>query len=63
MIRISDEDFSLDEMVRAAKRDDAGAVVTFLGTVRDDGIIEMQLEAYREAALPVLEGIKEEAEI
>ncbi|OPX74829.1 MAG: molybdopterin guanine dinucleotide biosynthesis protein MoaE [Methanosaeta sp. PtaB.Bin018] len=63
LIRISDEDFSLDEMVRAAKRDDAGAVVTFLGTVRDDGIIEMQLEAYREAALPVLEGIKEEAEI
>ncbi len=63
MIKITEEDFSLEEMIRTAKRNDAGAVVTFLGTVRDDGIIEMELEAYREAALPVLERIKEEAEI
>lgn len=63
LIKITEEDFSLEEMIRTAKRNDAGAVVTFLGTVRDDGIIEMELEAYREAALPVLERIKEEAEI
>ena len=38
MIEITERDFSLDEMVKRAKRVDAGAVVTFLGTVRDDGI-------------------------
>lgn len=62
LIKITEEDFSLDEMVRAAKRNDAGAVVTFLGTVRDDGIVEMELEAYREAAQTMLEHIQEEAE-
>lgn len=62
LIKITEEDFSLDEMVRMAKRSDAGAVVTFLGIVRDDGVNMMELEAYREAALPVLERIREEAE-
>jgi len=38
MIEIIEQDFSLDEMIKKAKRTDAGAVVTFLGTVRDDGI-------------------------
>ena len=61
MIEITDGDFSLDEMVKRAKRVDAGAVVTFLGTVRDDGIKAMELEAFREAALPELERIRGEA--
>lgn len=61
MIEITEGDFSLDEMVKRAKRADAGAVVTFLGTVRDDGIIAMELEAFREAALPELESIRCEA--
>ncbi len=61
MIEITEEDFSLDELIRKAKRDDAGAIVTFLGTVRDDGIKKMELEAFREAALPELEQIAKEA--
>lgn len=61
MIEITENDFSLDELVRKAKSDDAGAVVTFLGTVRDDGIERMELEAFREAALPELERIRDEA--
>jgi molybdopterin synthase catalytic subunit len=61
MIEITERDFSLDEMVKRAKRLDAGAVVTFLGTVRDDGIKAMELEAFREAALPELEKIRGEA--
>jgi molybdopterin synthase catalytic subunit len=61
MIEITEEDFSLDEMVKRAKRVDAGAVVTFLGTVRDDGIKAMELEAFREAALQELESIRGEA--
>ena len=61
MIEITSRDFSLDEMVKRAKRLDAGAVVTFLGTVRDDGIEMMELEAFQEAALPELESIRGEA--
>lgn len=61
MIEITENDFSLDELVRKAKSNDAGAVVTFLGTVRDDGIERMELEAFREAALPELERIRDEA--
>ena len=61
MIEITEQDFSLDEMIKKAKRTDAGAVVTFLGTVRDDGIEMMELEAFREAALLELESIRGEA--
>jgi len=61
MIEITENDFSLDELVRKAKSNEAGAVVTFLGTVRDDGIEKMELEAFREAALPELERIRDEA--
>lgn len=61
MIEITENDFSLDEMVRRAKGRGVGAVVTFLGTVRDDEILRMELEAYREAAIPELERIRDEA--
>lgn len=61
MIDITEEDFSIEEVVRRAKRPDVGAVVTFLGTVRDDDIQKMELEAYKEAALPELERIRDEA--
>ncbi len=61
MIEITEDDFSVEEVVRRAKRPDVGAIVTFLGTVRDDGILKMELEAYKEAALPELERIRDEA--
>lgn len=61
MIEITEDDFSIEEVVTRAKRPDAGAVVTFLGTVRDDGITGMEVEAYREVALEELEKIREEA--
>lgn len=61
MIEITEQDFSLDEIIKRAKRTDAGAVVTFLGTVRDDGIEMMELESFREAALLELESIRGEA--
>ena len=61
MIKITEEDFSLDEMIKRARRDDAGAIVTFLGTVRDDGIERLELEAFREAAQAELEAIRDEA--
>lgn len=61
MIEISKDEFSIEEVVAGAKRPDAGAVVTFLGTVRDDGISGMEVEAYREVALEELEKIQKEA--
>jgi molybdopterin synthase catalytic subunit len=61
MIEITKDDFSIEEVVRRAKRPDVGAVVAFLGTVRDDDILRMELEAYKEAALPELERIRDEA--
>jgi molybdopterin synthase catalytic subunit len=61
MIEITEQDFSLDEIIKKAKRTDAGAVVTFLGTVRDDGIEMMELESFREAVLQELESIRGEA--
>ena len=61
MIEITGQDFSLDEIIKRARRTDAGAVVTFLGTVRDDGIEMMELESFREAALQELESIRGEA--
>jgi molybdopterin synthase catalytic subunit len=61
MIEITVDDFSIEDIVKKAKREDAGAIVTFLGTVRNDGIKSMELEAYREAAIPELERIREVA--
>ena len=61
MIEITEQDFSLDEIIKKARRTDAGAVVTFLGTVRDDGIEMMELESFRESALQELESIRGEA--
>ncbi len=61
MIDIIEKDFSIDEFVKKAKKEDVGAIVTFLGTVRNDNIQRMELEAYREAALPELKKISDEA--
>jgi molybdopterin synthase catalytic subunit len=61
LIEITEQDFSLDEMIKKARRTDAGAVVTFLGTVRDDGIEMMELESFRESALQELASIRDEA--
>jgi molybdopterin synthase catalytic subunit len=61
VIEVTIEDFSIDEMVKRAKREDAGAIVTFLGSVRNDGIDRMELEAFREVLQPELERIRDEA--
>ena len=61
MIKITGDDFSMDEMIKRARSKDAGAVVSFLGTVRDDGMEWMEVEAFQEAAQAELEAIREEA--
>jgi molybdopterin synthase catalytic subunit len=62
MVEITEGDFSLDDLIRRAKSAGVGAIVTFTGTVRDDDIQSMELEAYGEVALPELQKIRDEAE-
>ncbi|HWQ19506.1 MAG TPA: molybdenum cofactor biosynthesis protein MoaE [Methanotrichaceae archaeon] len=61
MVEITEHDFSIDDLMKRAKSAGVGAVVTFTGTVRDDGIQGMKLEAYDEVALPELVKIRDEA--
>jgi molybdopterin synthase catalytic subunit len=61
LIEITDEEISLELMIKRAGSRQAGAIVTFLGTVRDDGIERMEVEAFRDAALSELEAIRQEA--
>ncbi|HPJ30374.1 MAG TPA: molybdenum cofactor biosynthesis protein MoaE [Methanothrix sp.] len=61
MINITEQEFSIQEVVARARRKEAGAVVSFLGTVRDDGILGMEVEAYRDVAMGELEKIRDEA--
>ncbi|MHC1632164.1 MAG: molybdenum cofactor biosynthesis protein MoaE [Methanotrichaceae archaeon] len=61
MIKITEEEFSIDEVVEKAKRQDAGAIVTFLGIVRNDDILKMEVEAHRDAAMKVLKRIRDES--
>ncbi|MDH5363231.1 MAG: molybdenum cofactor biosynthesis protein MoaE [Aigarchaeota archaeon] len=65
MIRITREDFDLKDVISAVKSPRAGAVVTFLGTVRglsDGGRVELlHYESYRSMAEKELLQITEEA--
>ena len=61
MIAIQTDDVDIGALVGAAKTPGAGAVVVFDGIVRDDGITEMELEAYRDVAIAEMEKIAEDA--
>lgn len=58
---ITRDDFKPGILIEGAKQRQMGAMVTFLGIVRDDGIEEIELEAYEEAALQELQSIQDEA--
>lgn len=61
MISITRDDFDVNAVIDRVKQPDMGALVTFLGVVRDDGIEEMELEAYEEVATKELATIRDEA--
>ncbi len=61
MIAIQKEDVDIGRLINAAKRGGAGAVLVFDGIVRDDDILEMELEAYEEVAVKELEKIAGQA--
>jgi molybdopterin synthase catalytic subunit len=61
MIKIQHEPIEPCTLIKNAGTPGAGAVVTFIGTVRDDNIESIELETYQEAAEKDLEEIWEEA--
>ena len=61
MIAIQTGDVDIGALITAAKKPGTGAVVVFDGIVRDDGITEMELEAYEQVAVKELGKIAKEA--
>jgi molybdopterin synthase catalytic subunit len=61
MIEITEKDFLEDEIIRKMKKPEVGAVVSFLGTVRDDNIKKMKIEIYDEMAEKELEKLEKKA--
>lgn len=65
VIEIRREDFSVDEVVEGLLTDGMGAVVTFLGVVRDSSegkpVEHIEIEVYEEMAYKQLEAIRDEA--
>jgi molybdopterin synthase catalytic subunit len=57
---ISEDDFSIDELVKKLKKPEIGAIVTFLGVVRDEGIRGMDVDVYEEMADEELKKLERE---
>ena len=61
LIIVTRDDFDVASMIEQAKKPASGAIVTFLGVVRDDDIERIELEVYEEAALKFLGEIRDVA--
>jgi molybdopterin synthase catalytic subunit len=66
LVRVQEDDFSLDMLVAHVRREDAGAVALFIGTVKSphEGrrILEIEHDAYEEMAAESLREIALEAQ-
>ncbi|OPX66251.1 MAG: molybdopterin guanine dinucleotide biosynthesis protein MoaE [Methanoregulaceae archaeon PtaB.Bin056] len=60
-VRITRDDFDPGQILQEARSGTLGALVSFVGVVRDDGIERMDLEAYEEVAEVELARIREQA--
>lgn len=61
VIAITGDGFDIGAHIEAVRQRSTGAVVTFLGVVRDDGIEFLEVEGWEEVALEDLHAIREEA--
>ena len=65
MIRITREDFSVDETIRKMRTDEMGAVATFVGVVRGESkgrkVDHIEVQAYEEMAMKQLQAIEKRA--
>jgi molybdopterin synthase catalytic subunit len=61
MIAIQKEDVDIGALITAAKKHGMGALIVFDGIVRDDDILEMDLDAYQDIATQELDKIARDA--
>jgi molybdopterin synthase catalytic subunit len=65
MIRVTRDDFSIDEELKLIKKPSVGGLVTFVGTVREESdagrVNRMEIEIYSEMAERQLAAIRGEA--
>jgi len=61
MIKLTEEDFSIEDTIEKMKKREDGTIVTFLGVVRDDKIKGLKIECYLEMAEKELEKLEEMA--
>ena len=61
MIAITHEPIDPFRFIESARRPETGGIVTFIGTVRDDGIEALELDVCEEVALSDLRKIAEQA--
>ncbi|MDI6855409.1 MAG: molybdenum cofactor biosynthesis protein MoaE [Candidatus Thermoplasmatota archaeon] len=62
MIKITAEKFSVEKIIEKIKSSRAGAIVCFLGIVRNDKIRSMKIECYKKMAKKELRKLVQEAE-
>lgn len=60
-ISVTRDDMDIAALIQAAKQRSSGAIVSFLGIVRDDGIESMELSAYEEVAVQDMTEIRDAA--
>jgi len=65
MIKVTDENFSVDEVLSRLRTGRMGAIVAFVGSVRDESegrnVERIEIQVYEEMALKQLETIRNEA--
>ena len=65
MIKVTREDFSVDEVVASIRSGGMGAIVIFLGTVRNSSkgrdVDRIEIQVYEEMAVKQLQAIREDA--
>ncbi|MCP1661362.1 MAG: molybdenum cofactor biosynthesis protein MoaE [Methanocalculus sp. MSAO_Arc1] len=61
VVTVTHEDFAINRLIEERKNPEMGAMVSFIGVVRDDGIERIELEAHQEVAVEELEVIRDEA--
>jgi len=60
-VRIQEGDFDIEALTNSVRNRMSGAIVTFIGTVRDDKISALRYEAYTDMAMKELKKLASEA--
>ncbi|MDD1767826.1 MAG: molybdenum cofactor biosynthesis protein MoaE [Methanomassiliicoccales archaeon] len=65
MILVTEDDFSVDDVLKKIRNERTGAVVSFVGVVREEDrgrkVRKMEMEAYKDMAVGELSNLREKA--